>query len=283
MSDQPYSYQDQNLQGQSFVGMDLTGSDFSGADLRGCDFTRATLVGANFERVITGQTPQQINDAILAIVLGAIAILLIAAIISFAVIQIDSLFFSWFGEIYRKISGVLAGIFISLLYFFQNDILERFPKTSRFLGDASLGILFIIMLLLTLWLAVISFAGSGAILFLIPMAVSAIVTFKIFTWLLESISNRSGTSFKKANLTGANFRHALIYHTDFSFALLTGICIEGWLLDSQTLFTKSQCQYVYLQPEQERYPHTGNFQERDWENFLRQFITQNYHLKSKDD
>lgn len=277
MSNQPYDYRDQNFQGQSFVGQDLTGADFSGADLRGCDFTRATLVGANFERVITGQTPQQINDAILVIILGAIAIFLTTAIISFVVIQIDSLFFSWFGEIYRKISGILASIFLSLLYFFQNDIFQKFPKNSRFLGNASLGILFIMMLFLTLWLAVLSFSGgSGAILFLIPMAVSAIVTFKIFTWLLASISTHTGTSFKKANLTGANFRHALIYHTDFSFALLTGICIEGWLLDSQTIFTKSQCEYVYLQPEQERYPHVGNFQGHDWEKFLQQFITQQY-------
>jgi hypothetical protein len=235
------------------------------------------LVGANFDRVITGQTQQQINTAILSIIMGAIAMLVIAAALSFVIVSIDNLLFGWFGEIYRKISSVLSSIILFLLYCFQSNITEEFPKTSDFLGDASIGILSSVMLLLTLGLAVISFSGgSSSFLFLIPTVVSAIVTFKVFTWLIESIKSRTGTSFKKANLTEANFSHALIANTDFSFALLTGICIEGWLLDSYTQFTKSQCAYLYLQPQhlqpqQNRYPPTGEFQEHDWEKFLKQF------------
>jgi uncharacterized protein YjbI with pentapeptide repeats len=269
MSNQQYDYKGQDLQDQSFVGQDLTGADFSGADLRGCDFTRATLTGANFERVITGQTPQQINTAFFSVIMGAIAIIGIIAIITFVIITIDNHLFVWFGEPYRKISGVFSSVLLFIVYFFQNNILEAFPKTSDFLGNASISILFLLMLFLTIWLAVISFSGS--FLLLISMIISAIITFKVFTWLIDTIKSRTGTSFKKANLTGANFSHALIYNTDFSFALLTGICIEGWLLDSFSIFTNSQCEYLYLQPQQERYPHNGKFQGNEWGNFLKQF------------
>ncbi|PZO36754.1 MAG: hypothetical protein DCF19_20460 [Pseudanabaena frigida] len=270
MSNQVYDYKGQNLQDRSFIGQDLTGIDFSGSDLRGCDFTRATLIGANFERVITGQTPQQFNNAILSVIIGAIAAIVIIAIITFVVITIDNQLFAWFGETYRRMSGIASSVLLFVLYFFQNNILEAFPKTSNLLGSASIGILLLLMLFLTVWLAVIGFSGS--FLFLIPTVVSAIVTFKVFTWLVDAIKSKTGTSFKKANLTEANFSHALIANTDFSFSLLTGICIEGWLLDAYTQFTKSQCAYLYLQPQQNRYPPNGEFQEHDWGKFLKQFI-----------
>jgi hypothetical protein len=273
MSSQNYDYKDQNLQDQSFVGQDLSGVDFSGADLRGCDFTRAILVGANFERVITGQTQQQINTAILSIIMGAIAMIGIIAILSYVVIMIDNRLFLLFGEIYRKISGILSSILLFMLYFFQGNIFRLFPKTSSFFGNSSLSILFALMLFLTLGLAVISFTGGGeSFLLLIPMVISAIVTFKVFTWLIESIKSRIGTSFKKANLTNANFTHTLIENTDFSFALLTGICIDGWMLDSHTLFANSQCDYLYWNPQRERYPHDNNFQADELKKFLSKFI-----------
>ena len=114
--------------------------------------------------------------------------------------------------------------------------------------------------------------GAESLLFLIPAIVSAIVTFYLGKWLIESIQSRTGTSFKKANLTNANFSHALIEHTDFSFALLTGICIDGWMLDSHTLFAKSQCDYLYWNPERERFPHDRNFQADELKKFLSKFI-----------
>lgn len=272
MNSQTYDYKDQSLQDQSFVGQDLTGADFSGADLRGCDFTRATLIGANFERSTTGQTPQQIRNAILSIIMGMIGMIIIIFILSFLIITIDNLLFSWFGEIYRRIASVLSSIFLFLLYFFQSLIMDGFPKTSNFLANTVIASLTTIMLLLTLGLIGISFSGGGSILFLIPAIISGIVTSRLFTWLMEAIKGGIGTSFKKANLTGANFSHALIYNTDFSFALLTGICIEGWLVDSLSVFTKSQCEYLYWQSPQERYPQIGLFQEHDWEKFLQKFI-----------
>lgn len=273
MSSQQYDYKDQDLQNQSFVGRDLTGADFSGADLRGCDFTRATLVEANFDRVITGQTPQQINNAILSVIMGIIVMIVIIVILSFLIVAIDNILFGWFGEIYRKIATVLSSIFLFLLYFFQSIIMDGFPKTSSFLGNAVIASLTTIMLLLTLGFIGISFSGGGgSILFLIPAIISGIVTSKLFTWLMEAIKSGIGTSFKKANLTGANFSHALIYNTDFSLALLTGIYIEGWLVDSLSIFTKSQCEYLYWQSQQERYPPTGKFQAHEWEKFLQKFI-----------
>lgn len=273
MSNHNYDYKDQNLQDQSFVGQDLSGTDFSGADLRGCDFTKAILVGANFERVVTGQTQQQINTAILSIIIGAIAMMSIIAILSFVIITIDNHLFLWFGETYRKMSGFFASILIFAMYFFQSDISKWFPKTSIFFGNSSLSILFALMLFLTLGLTVISFSdGSGSFLFLIPTIISALVTFKVFTWLIASIESRTGTSFKKANLTNTKFTHALIENTDFSFALLTGIYIDGWVLDSHTLFTKSQCDYLYWKTQSERYPPCDNFQMDELEKFLKQFV-----------
>jgi uncharacterized protein YjbI with pentapeptide repeats len=268
-------YKDQNLQDQAFVGLDLTGADFSGSDLRGCDFTRATLIGTNFDRVVTGQTQQQISTAILSVVMGAIAIFVIAAILGFIIVAIDNLLFGWFGETYRKISSIFPAIILFGLYFFQGNILAWFPKTTNFFGNASIGILWLVMLFLTLGLGATSFSGgSGSSLFLIPTVISAIVTFKVFTWLIASIKSRVGTSFKKANLTEASFSHALIENTDFSLALLTGICVDGWLLDSYTLFTKSQCDYLYWKPQKDRYPHHDDFQGDELEKFLSQFTTQ---------
>ncbi|MBD2176672.1 pentapeptide repeat-containing protein [Pseudanabaena sp. FACHB-1998] len=265
MSNQSYDYKGQDLQNQSFVGQDLSRIDFSGSDLRGCDFTKAILTGANFERVITGQTPQKLNKAIFSIVMGMIAMISVITIITFVVVTVDNQLFVWLGETYRKISSIFSTLLLFVLYFFQKHILEAFPKTSDLLGEASICLLFFLMLFLTISFAVISF--SGAFLFLIPMSISAIVTFKVFTWLIESIKSKTGTSFKKANLNEANFSHALIGNTDFSFALMTGICIEGWVMDSYNRFTKSQCTYLYLQ-QQQRYPPTGEFQDHEWEKFL---------------
>jgi len=268
-------YKDQNLQDQAFVGQDLTGADFSGSDLRGCDFTRAILIGANFDRVVTGQTQQQVNTAVLSVVMGAIAMLVMAIILGFVIVTIDNLLFGWFGEFYRGISRVFYAIILFVLYFFQGNILEWFPKTSNFFGNASIGILWLMMLFLTLGLGATSFSGgSGSFLFLIPTVISAIVTFKVSTWFIQSIKSRVGTSFKKANLTDSSFSHALIENTDFSFALLSGICVDGWLLGSYTLFTKSQCDYLYWKPQKDRYPHHGDFQRDELEKFLSQFTTQ---------
>ncbi|GBO55392.1 hypothetical protein APA_3543 [Pseudanabaena sp. lw0831] len=260
------NYTNQNLQDQSFVGLDLTGADFGGADLRGCDFTRATLIGANFERVITGKTSRQVNMAILSVIMGAIAMILFG----FAIVMIDSLLFSWLGDIYRKISRALVSIIPFVLILFQNPILGKFPQITSFFGEVSLGLIFAVMILLTLGLTIISFTSS--LLFLIPAIVSAIVTFYLGRWLIESMQSRDGTSFQKANLTDANFSHALIENTDFSFALLTGICVDGWMLDSHTLFTNSQCDYLYWNPQRERFPHDNNFQADELKKFLSKFI-----------
>ena len=266
MSNQNYDYEDQNLQDQSFVGQDLTGANFRGSNLRGCDFTRAILVGANFDRVVTGQTEKQIYISIFSIIVGAIAMI----VFGFVIVMIDNLLFSWLGDVYRKISGVLGGIIPFVLILFQNPIFEKFPQITSFLGEASLGTIFAVMILLTLGLIIISFTSS--LLFLIPAIVSAIVTFYLDNWLIASIQNRIGTSFKKANLTNANFSHALIENTDFSFALLTGLCIDGWMLDSHTLFANSQCDYLYWNPQRERFPPDHNFQADELKKFLSKFI-----------
>ena len=41
------NFQDQNLQGRSFVNMDLRGANFKNANLEGVDFINSDLRGAN--------------------------------------------------------------------------------------------------------------------------------------------------------------------------------------------------------------------------------------------
>ncbi|MEE3719756.1 pentapeptide repeat-containing protein [Tumidithrix elongata RA019] len=264
MSNQIYASQD--LQNRSFIGKDLTGVDFSGADLRGCDFTRAILVGANFDRVITGQSQRHIPISILSVIIAAIALVAF----SFMLEKIDSLLFDSFGDLYRKIVNVLLPIVLILLLFLRDTILEKFPRITNFLGDASFGIFVVMTVLLTLGLGFISFTGT--FLFLIPTLISAIISFYVFQWFIESIKKKIGTSFKKANLTDANFSQAIVKNTDFSFALLSGICINGWQLDSHTLFTGAKCDYLYLKPQQQQsYPLNSNFQTQEFKDFLKQF------------
>ena len=43
------NFQDQNLQGRSFVNMDLRGANFKNANLEGVDFRNSDLRGANIE------------------------------------------------------------------------------------------------------------------------------------------------------------------------------------------------------------------------------------------
>ncbi|MEH2076940.1 MAG: pentapeptide repeat-containing protein [Nostoc sp.] len=98
------------------------------------------------------------------------------------------------------------------------------------------------------------------------------VTFRIFKWLIQSIQSNPGTSFRKANLTDADFSHAEVQNTDFSLAVLTGACIFNWIIKHHNQLTNVYCKYVYLEPaQQNRQPTEGNFQPGELEQVLIRF------------
>ncbi len=68
-----------------------------------------------------------------------------------------------------------------------------------------------------------------------------------------------------ADLSGVNFTRTQVLGADFTGAILTGICIEDWNINSETKLDGAICEYVYLkQNEQERRPHSGTFAPGDF-------------------
>jgi uncharacterized protein YjbI with pentapeptide repeats len=75
-----------------------------------------------------------------------------------------------------------------------------------------------------------------------------------------------GATLRDADLRGANLTEATVRGADFTGASLTGICLEGWNADHTTTLKNVDCQYVYLQQnQQERRPLVGDFASGDFE------------------
>ncbi|HEY9621677.1 MAG TPA: pentapeptide repeat-containing protein [Crinalium sp.] len=84
-------------------------------------------------------------------------------------------------------------------------------------------------------------------------------------WANLSGANLIGADLSGANLNGANLSYTQVLATDFTAAKLTGACLEGWAINSSTLFSEIECQYVYLrEPGLERRPLQGDFKPGDF-------------------
>lgn len=59
----------------------------------------------------------------------------------------------------------------------------------------------------------------------------------------------SGADFSGADLTEANLTEAKAIKANFTFAVLTGACIEDWHINSETLLEDIQCEYIYLKQD----------------------------------
>jgi hypothetical protein len=270
------NYANRNLQNCSFKGQDLAGADFSGSDLRGCNFTRATLIGASFEGAQMGQSRRQVNTLVAAAIVGPIILLGLSAIAT----QVSVVLFS--DRSNKVLNFLLSALPILALVFgnfIRDSIAFHFPQLTSFMSVAAIAVLFAVMVMLTVGLAMVSLFGFGdgafaqGFFLLLLMVVSAIVTLRMLQWLIESIYRNPGTSFRKANLTDANFSHCAVQNTDFSLAVLTGACIFDWTIKPHTQLTNVHCEYLYLEPaQQNRRPAEGNFQPGELERVLSQFM-----------
>jgi len=266
------NYANQNLQNCSFQRQDLTGADFSGADLRGGNFTGATLIRANFEGVQAGQSRRQMNILIATTIISPIVLVGLSAI---AVQILDPLLNN---PVIKFFSSAIPVLAILLEIFLRDMLFPRFPKIRTFLVNGAIAILLAVMVIMTIGLTIVTISNLITMVSinwlwsLLMTIVSALLTYRIFQWLRESIQSYPGTSFRKANLTDANFSHASLPNTDFSFSVLTGACIFNWTIKPYTQFTKVYCEYLYLQPaDQNRQPVEGNFSPSELEKVLTSF------------
>lgn len=84
------------------------------------------------------------------------------------------------------------------------------------------------------------------------------------------LANLSEANVRMANLSGANLEKIQALKTDFSKAILTGVCLDSWQTNIDIKLTDVICDYVYLGINQEeRRPEQGNFAPGEFINFLR--------------
>lgn len=73
-------------------------------------------------------------------------------------------------------------------------------------------------------------------------------------------ANLSMANLSMANLTGALLQKAKALNTNFNKAILTGVCLEEWQINSGTNLSEVTCKYLYLTSDKkERYPPQNNF------------------------
>jgi len=270
------NFSNQNLQNRSFRGENLAGADFSNSDLKGCDFTGTSLTGANFRWAKTGQSSRQISF----LVAGAIAGPFILVGCSFLLVYITEALLP--EKILNVFFRILPFLVLVVQILFGQHFNSRAPRTMSFFSIVAFGMLMAAMALVTVGLLMgsISSFGTGSgvlgLLFLALVAISAIVTHRIFIWILQIIRAHPGTSFKRANLTDADFSYAQLENTDFSLATLTGVCIFECQGNSHTQFKDIYCEYLYLEsPGQKHQPIEGTFQSAKAEQVLSQLILSN--------
>lgn len=74
---------------------------------------------------------------------------------------------------------------------------------------------------------------------------------------------------KQANLRDANFTRSRLFATNFSAAILTGVCLEDIYPSPSTTLTDVVCDYAYLRSnQQERVPKEGIFEQEGISHFF---------------
>ena len=74
-----------------------------------------------------------------------------------------------------------------------------------------------------------------------------------------SNTNFDGEDLRNLNLSNANLSGIRAVGADFSGSVLTGACIENWIIDEKTIFDNITCEFFYFKShEQERRPSDPN-------------------------
>lgn len=85
----------------------------------------------------------------------------------------------------------------------------------------------------------------------------------------------TGADLKDADVQSVFFVRANVTGVDFSRASLTGICIQDWNVNTETLFTNVECDYVYRKLDEngnptDRFPSDRNFEPREFESLYQE-------------
>jgi len=234
----------ENLRGQSFKGKDLSGANFSEADIRGTNFTNATLTGTNFKGAKAGlqrrwATGLVIGLWVLSGLSGIYALLfglLFGSLISELADSLQLIVISCFALIVFAVSwlvNIRKGLVLGLRPFTVVGALARAVALYfAFAFAATFGVGLILVVVGTF---------AGAVTRTPTVAVAAAITgtvtvissyigwrtltgdedhygFREFAIAFAAIG---GTSFRKADLTDADFTSATLKSTDFREAILT--------------------------------------------------------------
>lgn len=83
----------------------------------------------------------------------------------------------------------------------------------------------------------------------------------------------SNADLSKANLSDAKLERVIALGTNFAEATLTGVCIQNWVIDTETNFEGVICDYIYLKDgQQERRPLNGNFSAYEFSTLLQKSL-----------
>jgi uncharacterized protein YjbI with pentapeptide repeats len=256
------NFQRLNLRGQSFKGQDLTGADFSEADIRSINFTNANLIGANFTGAKCGLQKRwaaflTIFSWLLAGISGFLSMFAgaIVSIIfnnSFLKNQITTwvgllvlvvflivIIHQGVGAVAFGFAGAVVGVSVGAAAFqFAGAFAGAFVGiVSGVVAGAVAGIVAEIVAGAVVVVVAVVGAIAGAVVFVKAFAGAITLTGVYLGWramrgdprdawvrsFAIAIAATGGTSFRGADLTGANFTGAKLKSTDFRGATLIGI------------------------------------------------------------
>lgn len=225
-----------NLVNQKFDYYQLSGIDLSHADIRGASFVNADLTDANFSSAQAGSTPlATITRTTLQLILASLAM-------GFAVIYCAEIFQDLAKpDDVDHLRGLGLGITwgmafipsLAFLFFSSKWINDNFLMvvscyfTTSFL--ASIATIFLnsdSSLIEDIGLLLIRLIASNFLFLLLffPLVILVMTTAYLITQMLPYRSTWASTSFREANLTGANFSNARLGNTDFRAAHIETAC-----------------------------------------------------------
>lgn len=93
-------------------------------------------------------------------------------------------------------------------------------------------------------------------------------------------ANITHATFQGANLEWANLTLTQAINTDFTSAQMTGACVEGWNIESNTKLDNVDCRFVYLleypkpgTDDRERRPSSGEFKPGEFTKLFEEVLT----------